>query len=199
MKKKTLWAGTFILGSLAGCAQIEDCCDDHMMSCRDQLAASAAWNDVKHCYEGIDYESDFKDGFKAGYESVAAGGNGCLPALPPRKYWKVCYQTAEGRCQANTWFEGFAHGALAADQDGIQELSKLPVNPGLIQQHIPPGAEHQIHMDPTPEKMGIPPAPAGDLELPSPAPPEILGVKYEEKQGASEGEVELDFEEGSDE
>ena len=134
MNKHIFWSGTLLLGSLSGCAQIEDCIDDKMMSCRDQWAAKAAWQGVEHCYATVDYQSDFKDGFEAGYENVAEGGTGCLPALPPRKYWKVFYQTPAGRAMANAWFEGFAHGALAADQDGIESLNRLPVNPGLVQQ-----------------------------------------------------------------
>lgn len=70
----------------------------------------------------------FCQGFRAGYENILAGGKGCQPTLPPRLYWKPCYQNPEGQCKIQSWFDGYSHGALAAQQDGYGNLQTIPMS-----------------------------------------------------------------------
>ena len=63
---------------------------------------------------------DFGRGFRAGYQSVCMGGDGCRPPMPPRNYWSCHYQCDEGRCQVMAWYDGYHHGALAAQCNGCE-------------------------------------------------------------------------------
>src|SRR4051794_37417424 len=48
---------------------------------------------------------DFADGFKEGYvDHLLRGGNGQLPTLPPRKYWKARYESPQGYMAIEQWF-----------------------------------------------------------------------------------------------
>ncbi|MEZ6121842.1 MAG: hypothetical protein R3C49_01550 [Planctomycetaceae bacterium] len=115
--------------SLTGCASMYD----GMIGCetgmRNHVLASKAWGHWSWCYEHLDHPRDFAKGFKAGYQDVLAGGNGCQPTLPPQCYWKPFYQTPKGVCRIHAWFDGYSHGALAAKQDGYGALSEIPISP----------------------------------------------------------------------
>jgi hypothetical protein len=50
---------------------------------------------------------------------------------------------AEGNCKTVEWFNGYAHGALAANQCGANGYSSIPISPSF-NGGIPPGAEHHI-------------------------------------------------------
>jgi len=76
-------------------------------------------------FEGQPYIEHFGAGFRAGYEDVAGGANGCTPALPPRKYWTWKYQTPEGQGKTAAWFAGYPHGAKAAEEDGAGNFSQI--------------------------------------------------------------------------
>jgi hypothetical protein len=64
--------------------------------------------------------------------------------LPPRCYWKPHFQTPEGRAKINAWFDGYSHGAVAAQQDGFGSLQQLPISPtaraNLMARQAPPSA-----------------------------------------------------------
>ena len=55
------------------------------------------------------------------------GGDGCLPVVPPRKYWSWKYQSAGGAATVNDWFDGYSGGVAAAKEDGLAEISKIPI------------------------------------------------------------------------
>jgi len=160
----------FLLGCLSGCYQISDSIDDFAMSLRDDFAAGSAWSRWRPYYEDVEERSSFGAGFRDGYESVAAGGNGCQPAMPPHKYWSIWYQNAAGKAKIRAWFNGFSHGALAAEQDNISELSRIPIAPTLKAQHVPDGAEHQITVSPEPDAE-LPPEPEAALPAEAEAAP----------------------------
>lgn len=120
---------SLLLVSATGCTAIQDSCIEAETSMRNHVLASKAWAHWSWCYDDLDYPAHFAKGFKAGYEDVLAGGKGCQPTLPPRWYWKPCYQSPEGRCKIAAWFDGFSHGAVAAQQDGYGNLGELPLSP----------------------------------------------------------------------
>ena len=130
MIRKTLraWAALLITAA-AGCASIQDCVVDIEMDVRNHVLAQKAWGEWSWCYDDLDYPFHFAKGFKDGYTNILEGGNGCQPTLPPKCYWKPQFQSPEGRCQTNAWFDGFSHGALAAQQDGYGALQQIPISP----------------------------------------------------------------------
>jgi hypothetical protein len=117
------------VSTTVGCTSLQDCVVDTEVSLRNKVLAQHAWNNWSWCYEDLDHPFHFAKGFKAGYRNILDGGNGCQPTLPPRCYWKPCFQTPEGQCKIHAWFDGFSHGALAAKQDGHGNLSQIPISP----------------------------------------------------------------------
>jgi hypothetical protein len=93
--------------------------DEFMVNYRNNAWSARAWLCTKHEYHGHRYLSDLEAGFRQGYADVAAGGNGCTPAICPQSYWGWQYQSADGQQRMNAWFEGYPLGVKAAEEDGI--------------------------------------------------------------------------------
>jgi hypothetical protein len=129
MKLKLTPAWLSLLLTLTGCTAIYDSCIECETGMRNRVLACKAWAHWSWCYDELEHPLHFSRGFKAGYEDVLNGGAGCQPTLPPRCYWKPCFQTPEGRCKIAAWFDGFSHGAVAAQQDGYGGLGELPISP----------------------------------------------------------------------
>ena len=70
--------------------------------------------------------SDFRDGFEQAYVDLAKGGNGVVPAVPPKKYWKARYRAPQGRIQAYQWVGGYEAGATTGRSEGITEFRAVP-------------------------------------------------------------------------
>lgn len=111
---------------LCGCHSLHDCVNQSLIDVRDHCEAHTVW---KSCGKDLaacdDNPCHFGEGFREGYRAVAAGGNGCPPTLPPRKYWCVLYQNDAGRQKVVSWYNGYAAGAAAAQQNGVQERNRL--------------------------------------------------------------------------
>lgn len=125
MKYTQLACGMALLCLTTGCYTFVDRVEEFKMSTRNQIEARKSWNDMRRVYRDVDHTYHFKSGYEAGYLDVASGGDGCLPTLPPRCYWKVCYQNPKGRQKTIAWFDGFAHGAIAADKDGVNAYANI--------------------------------------------------------------------------
>ena len=93
--------------------------DEFMIGYRNQAWSAKAWHCRKQRFCNHRFVSDFETGFKAGYQSIAEGGNGCTPSLCPQSYWGWQYQAADGQARMNAWFEAFPLGVQAAEEDGI--------------------------------------------------------------------------------
>lgn len=132
-----------------------DALDDFMVSYRNQAWAAKAWHCRKHKHCNHRFSSDLENGFRAGYQAVADGGNGCVPAVCPQAYWGWQYQTADGSARMNAWFEGYPLGVQAAEQDGIGHWSRVqtsmafppPANPAT---GLPPGNMLPVNMNSAP-------------------------------------------------
>lgn len=129
MKLTKIILGLAITATVTGCSGLHDAVDKQVNGFHSSLTACEAWCEWSWCYDELDHPADFAAGFKAGYQDVLNGGAGCQPTLPPRHYWKPCYRNAEGHCQINAWFEGFSHGAVAAQQDGANAYGSIPLSP----------------------------------------------------------------------
>lgn len=175
MLRTTRWlALPVFLGLLSGCGHLYDCLDEHLVYVKCCHDSKVAWHHVKDLYSGVCHPFHFGSGFRAGYMSVCMGGNGCPPALPPRKYWTVCYQCAEGRAKIVAWYDGFHHGALAAECDGCAGQSHLLTAFELYGCEIPPGAEHHIDME------GL--SPTEQPTMPAPLYPDVPDLPSEPRE-----------------
>lgn len=148
--------------SLTGCASISGQWSDPGSCFRYKCEAHKAWHRWRWCYDDVDHRHHFARGFKAGYRDVLEGGKGCQPTIAPRCYWKSCYQTAEGQAKVNAWFDGFSHGALAAQQDGVGHWNQIPLSPTarmnlrVANSHAQPSPWHG-HGPPPPVAAPAPP------------------------------------------
>lgn len=121
---------------------------------------------------GHDQSGPFQDGFLEGYHDMLQGEDGCLPVVPPRRYWKWKYQSAGGRSAVNDWFSGYSAGVRAAREDGLANISSIPTcsecsgnDPVPVQQVPSPEAEeiypsgpienHSIPIPPTIEPDSV--------------------------------------------
>jgi hypothetical protein len=142
-KSAKAWLALLVMSS-AGCSAIQDHCITFETNTRNMVLAEKGWMNWSSCYENANYKLHFAKGFKDGYTNILEGGKGCQPTLPPRCYWKPQFQTPEGRAKTNAWFEGYSHGAVAAQQDGYGSLQQLPISPtaraNLMARQAPPSA-----------------------------------------------------------
>ncbi len=114
---------------------------DFLVGYRNSAWAAKSWHCQKHRFCNRQFIGDFENGFRDGYQAVAAGGNGCMPAVCPQSYWGWQYQTADGQARMNAWFEGYPLGVQAAEQDGIGNWSQVRTSVAVPPQaNLAPGA-----------------------------------------------------------
>jgi hypothetical protein len=131
-------AALLLLTLGAGCAQFQEVKQDMLASSRNRHLANVAWASLRDQYGGRPYLEHFERGFLQGYFDVAQGGDGCVPAFPPERYWSVYYQSAEGEQMIQTWFEGYTEGARVAEMDGVRAYSLIPTTIRTEQDAGPP-------------------------------------------------------------
>lgn len=155
-------SGCTALQGVRDVVQYNDVCDDFVVGWRNYVWANQAWHAAKPAYGGQTYLKDFGEGFRAGYRDVAAGGHGCPPPLPPRKYWSWKYQSPEGQGKVAAWFEGYPHGAATAEQECAGNWRQIQVSHVIEDQYSPEFEQAQI-----PRADGTPfpqPAPGAMLD-----------------------------------
>ncbi len=169
--------------------------DDFLVNYRNDAWAAKAWHCRKHRFGNRRNLSDLEAGFRAGYMSVAEGGNGCVPAVCPQAYWGFQYQDCNGQARMNSWFEGFPLGVAAAEEDGIGHWSQVPTSlpmPAPVQPMVPmgaaavgvgagaamaPGAEPILAPVPDPAANRAAAPPAAPKPAPKPAAPKNAAPK----------------------
>lgn len=144
---------------------------------RNRSMSAKAWHRRKHHFGQERFNKDFQAGFRAGYEDVAEGKDGCTPNFAPQKYWSWEYQSAEGQARTAAWFSGYPHGARAAEEEGVGHWNHLQMSPATqsmfdSESHVQhEGALHPIPGDPNGLQDGSTPGRSPDQET---LPPEIL-------------------------
>jgi hypothetical protein len=130
---------------------------EHEERSRDWKWAEAAWRDVCSANPQTPCSRSFAAGFKSGYaEYLYAGEPGTPPALPPRQYRGVGFQTPAGYRVIEDWFAGFRYGVVVARSEGYRDLiigpSSLsgPPMPGPQPEPPPPDAIHEPAEKPLP-------------------------------------------------
>lgn len=71
----------------------------------------------------------FARGFKYGFADYLLAGPRSAPPLPPRRYWRRQFQSAEGKCAASDWFQGYERGVQAACASGHRAHVTVALNP----------------------------------------------------------------------
>lgn len=99
--------------------------DEWMIDYRNRAMAAKAWHCRKEQFAHRHHMDEFQAGFYAGYENIACGGTGCVPAIVPKEYWGWKHQSADGQAGVNSWFEGYPMGVQAAEIDGIGNWSQI--------------------------------------------------------------------------
>lgn len=154
---------------LTGCSSVSSRWSDPGACLRNKCHAQIAWHEWSRSYDELNHPHHFAKGFKAGYRDVLEGGNGCQPTLAPRCYWKSCYRSACGREKVNAWFDGFTHGAMAAQQDGVGGWNEIPISPtarlNLARANAPRQPAGWGHGPPPPIASPAPPAHSQPLML----------------------------------
>ncbi|MGC1272179.1 MAG: hypothetical protein WBC44_00625 [Planctomycetaceae bacterium] len=182
-------AVTATLG-LTGCCyyELRDSFDECCYNVRTDYMARRAWCRCGGNFDDHPHQKYFGHGFRDGYESVARGGDGCCPTMPPRDCWGWCFDGCEGQQRMNAWFDGWSAGTIAAEADGLVGNGRLVFRQPSCQSccnasgsmppmsydggtimTLPPG---EAHITSPPVHMPPPSAvPLGPTVLPPPSPP----------------------------
>ena len=167
-----------LLGSATGCsslsgfkkeAQYSRGWDDFVSGYRNTAWSAKAWHCRKHQFCNERYLHDFCSGFRAGYEAISDGDNGCTPAFPSREYWGWKHQSAEGQAKVSAWFSGYPHGARAAEEDGVGNWTQIQTSSGIQSEYAQFGKmpNAQVGIYPIPAMGGQPTGQTLQQELPS--------------------------------
>jgi hypothetical protein len=155
------------------CYKTRECFLEHEERSRNWKWAETAWRDVCSANPQTPCSRSFAEGFKCGYAAyLYAGEPGTPPALPPRQYRGVAFQTPAGYRIIEDWFAGFRYGVVVARSEGYRDLiigpnslSDPPI-PGP-----PPGPQAPDAVQEPAEKRLPPPrrvqAPALQFQLPT--------------------------------
>ncbi len=186
-----------LLGGFSGCTTLTNAhkaiagsgaWNDTVMTFRNRSFSAKAWHRRKHHFCKRKYLKDFCAGFRAGYEDIARGADGCTPAFPPKNYWSWEFQSAEGQARTAAWFEGYPHGARAAEEEGLGNWSQLQMSSGLQAQYQNTGMfEHDGALYPIPATPGqggpvidqqyLLPGELGEIETIPPVPSEPMLIQ----------------------
>lgn len=175
--------GCSLVHNFAESLRYSDVWNDAAGKFRYSAMSSKSWHRHKHQFCNEACLDDFCAGYRAGYEDVAGGTNGCTPAFPPREYWGWKYQSAEGQKKVASWFAGYPHGARAAEEEGVGNWSQIQMSSTMQSQYVTagvfPNKGHAVY--PITEPACCPsaggPTPAGTAPgapLPSPVAPEAV-------------------------
>lgn len=108
--------------------------NDTVVVLRNRSYSAKAWHKRKHNFCNEQHQQDFCNGFRAGYEAVCSGSDGCTPAFPPSEYWSWEYQSGEGRARTSAWFTGYPYGVQAAEEEGTANWHQIQLSPNMRNQ-----------------------------------------------------------------
>ncbi len=117
--------------------------NDTVVVLRNRSYSAKAWHRRKQNFCNERHNQDFCNGFRAGYEAVCNGLDGCTPAFPPSEYWSWEYQSGEGQARTSAWFIGYPHGVRAAEEEGNANWRHLQMSPGMQSQYQNAGVMSQ--------------------------------------------------------
>lgn len=126
---------------LAVCAisQLTGCCnrvlpracgtmvDNMFANYRECVWARRAYN-LEYGTRWRPFADHFRRGFVEGYCNICEGGDGYVPAMPPRDYWGYEFQSEQGSQCVGAWFEGYPAGVAAARKARAGKHSDLYIS-----------------------------------------------------------------------
>jgi hypothetical protein len=128
--------------------------------------AEQAWKDLVSKTPEPQFSEHYEDGFKDGFcDYLFLGGSGSPPPLPPRRYWKRQFETPEGHLAIGQWYDGFVHGAAAAEASGYRQFVAVPPSLGPVPYSMIDAAPMQLQPAPAPNVA----PPAEEVPLPAAA------------------------------
>lgn len=131
--------------------------NDTVMVLRNRSYSAKSWHRRKQNFCNEKHASDFRNGFRAGYEAVCSGSDGCTPAFPPSEYWSWEYQSGEGQARTSAWFAGYPQGVRAAEEEGTANWHQVQMSASLQSQLQNTGMmTHQGAVYPIPDTSGQP-------------------------------------------
>ncbi len=109
--------------------------NDTVVVLRNRSFSAKAWHRRKQNFCNEKHSQDFCNGFRAGYEAVCSGSNGCSPDFPPSEYWSWEYQSGEGQARTSAWFAGYPHGVRAAEEEGTANWHQIQMSANMQAQY----------------------------------------------------------------
>ncbi len=129
--------------------------NDTVVVLRNRSQSAKSWHRRKQNFCNEKHSQDFCNGYRAGYEAMCTGSDGCTPAFPPSEYWSWEYQSGEGQARTSSWFSGYPHGVRAAEEEGAANWHQLQMSAGMQSQFQSTGMlDHQGALYPVPEMSG---------------------------------------------
>lgn len=127
MKRYSAVIGLFSAMVTSGCLyELRDEFNECRLNCATRSAARSSWKTSSGACMGISCPHSFKEGFMAGYENVANGGNGCVPAVP---IFSLHNHMWMDRCSESekvaAWYDGWEIGAMSAKGDGMADSNRI--------------------------------------------------------------------------
>ncbi len=144
--------------------------DSFVTGYRNTAWSSKAWHRRKHQFCRERYLTDFCNGFRAGYEAVADGSDGCTPAFPPKEYWGWKYQSAEGQAKVAAWFS-VIHTVLERRRGRSWQLDAIQTSSNIQAEYA------QFGMMPN-GQSGVYPIAAPLPAMNGPAAPRLLNSQF---------------------
>jgi hypothetical protein len=155
-----------------GCTQLQD----SRLEARQRRMARAAYTTSPGACNGTVHSVDYRHGFEEGYYDVASGGDGCPPALPPKKYWSATYHSPAGQEHVKAWFQGYRDGAAAAKADGASAYGTLYISEehrNGMKRAAQPTPAQVAPLAPQPTTVPLPPSPS-QVPILGPAVPPLV-------------------------
>ncbi len=123
---------TLVLIQSSGCCSVPSgnggmFMDKIFVCYRDKVWAARAYNEQFGGRPSL-FTDHHRRGFIEGYCGVCRGGEGYVPAVPPKDYWGTQYQSEQGAICVNQWFEGYPEGAEMAKNDNAGRYSGVYIS-----------------------------------------------------------------------
>lgn len=129
--------------------------NDTVMVLRNRSHSAKSWHRRKQNFCNEKHTSDYRNGFRAGYEAMCSGSDGCTPPYPPSEYWSWEYQSGEGQARTSAWFAGYPQGVRAAEEEGTANWHQIQLSAGMQSQLQQTGVmTHQGAVYPIPDTSG---------------------------------------------
>lgn len=144
--------------------------DEQKLTGRLKTESRNVWRDICRQFPARTFSPEFADGFTDGYaDHLENGGPPGPPIVPPLRYRRANYLTAEGHALIRDYLIGFQYGAEVAVATGKRNFLTVPV----LLKDAPAETPLNVVRYPTPPRTSTDgPEKPGETPLPAPKPVE---------------------------